>query len=183
MLKGSRLVTMAVLVMASAYAAPGQRPRTMNQETDASAKTPPPPAAPQTVKAKYEGGVFGYNNKMNGTLTFDDVNQRLLFRDGKQKEILFVPYNAITGAYGDTHSVQPAAATVISHVPLYGIPAAFIKTKVRYLTLQYNDPDSNVAGVTSFKLENKDILASVLNTLAAKASLTQRGEIFIRKKP
>jgi hypothetical protein len=119
---------------------------------------------------------------MDGTLSFDDTNQRLVFRDGKQKEILFVPYNAITGAYGDTHAVQPAAATVASHIPYVGIPASFIKTKVRYLTLQYNDPDSNVAGVTSFRLENKDILASVLNTLAGKASLSPRGEIFVRKK-
>ena len=181
MLKRFRLVAIAILVILSAYAAPAQRPRGINQETDTSTPTPPPPAPP-TVKAKYEGGVFGYNKKMTGTLNFDDTNQRLVFRNDKQKEILFVPYNAITGAYGDTHSVRPAAATVISHVPLYGIPAAFIKTKVRYLTLQYNDPDSNVAGVTSFRLENKDILASVLNTLAGKASLTQRGEVFIKKK-
>ena len=181
MLKGFRFVTIAVLITLSAFAAAAQRPRAMNQETDTSTKTTTPPA-PQTVKAKYEGGVFGYTKKMDGTLSFDDTNQRLVFRNGKQKEILFVPYNAITGAYGDTHSVQPAAATVISHVPLYGIPASFVKTKVRYLTLQYNDPDSNVAGVTSFRLENKDILASVLNTLAGKASLTQRGEIFIKKK-
>lgn len=181
MLKRFRLVAIAVLVILSAYAAPAQRPRGINQETDTSTPTPPPPAPP-TVKAKYEGGVFGYNKKMNGTLNFDDTNQRLVFRNDKQKEILFVPYSAITGAYGDTHSVRPAAATVISHVPLYGIPAAFIKTKVRYLTLQYKDLDSNVAGVTSFKLENKDILASVLHTLAGKASLTQRGEVFIKKK-
>jgi len=181
MLKRFRLVAIAVLVILSAYAAPAQRPRGINQETDTSTPTPPPPAPP-TVKAKYEGGVFGYNKKMTGTLNFDDTNQRLVFRNDKQKEILFVPYNAITGAYGDTHSVQPAAASVISHVPLYGIPAAFIKTKVRYLTLQYNDPDSNVAGVTSFRLENQNILASVLNTLAGKASLTQRGEVFIKKK-
>lgn len=184
MIKRSRLITMAVLVMILAYAAPGQRPRSIDQETNASANTPPPaPApAPQTVKAKYEGGVFGYNHKMNGTLSFDDTNQRLVFRDSKQKEVFFVPYNAITGAYGDTHAVQPAAATVVSHVPLYGIPAAFVKTKVRYLALQYNDPDSNVAGSTSFRLENKDILASVLNTLVAKAALTRRGEIFVKKK-
>lgn len=181
MLKRFRFVAIAVLVILSAYAAPAQRPRGINQETDTSTPTPPPPAPP-TVKAKYEGGVFGYNKKMTGTLNFDDTNQRLVFRNDKQKEILFVPYNAITGAYGDTHSVQPAAASVISHVPLYGIPAAFIKTKVRYLTLQYNDPDSNVAGVTSFRLENQNILASVLNTLAGKASLTQRGEVFIKKK-
>ena len=181
MLKGFRFVTIAVLVVLSAYAAAAQRPRGINQDTDSSSKTPPPPA-PQTVKAKYEGGVFGYNKKMEGSLSFDDTNQRLVFRNGKQKEILFVPYHAITGAYGDTHSVQPAAATIASHVPLYGIPAAFIKTKVRYLTLQYEDPDSKVAGVTSFRLENRDILESVLNTLAGKASLTPRGEVFVKKK-
>ena len=181
MLKRFRFLTIAVLVLLSAYAAAAQRPRAMNQETDTSTKTMPPPA-PQTVKAKYEGGVFGYNKKMDGSLSFDDTNQRLVFRNSKQKEILFVPYNAITGAYGDTHAVQPTAATVASHIPYIGIPASFIKTKVRYLTLQYNDPDSNVAGVTSFRLENKDILASVLNTLAGKASLTPRGEVFIKKK-
>jgi len=120
---------------------------------------------------------------MEGTLTLDDPNQRLVFRNEKQKEILFVPYNAITGAYADTHSVRPAAATAASNIPLYGIPAAFIKTKVRYLTLQYKDPDSNVSGVTSFRLENKDILDSVLTTLAGKAGLTQRGQVFVKKKP
>lgn len=180
--KGSRLVTVAALVMVLACVAPGQRPRTMNQETDAATNTPPPQPAPQTVKAKYEGGVFGRNKKMNGTLAFDDLNQRLVFRDDKQKEIVSVPYNAITGAYADTHAVQPAAATVASHVPYIGIPASFIKTKVRYLALQYEDPDSRVAGVTSFKLENKDILASVLNTLAGKAGLIARGDVFIKKK-
>ena len=184
MLKRSRLVTMAAVIMVLAYAAPGQRPRSTNQDNDGSAKTttPTPPPAPPTVKAKYEGGVFGYNKKMDGTLNFDDLNQRLVFRNEKQKEILFVPYNAITGAYGDTHAVQPAAASVISHVPYVGLPASLIKTKVRYLTLQYDDPDSKVSGVTSFKLENKDVLDSVLNTVAAKSALTPRGEIFIKKK-
>jgi len=183
MAKGFRTVRSVALVMMLACAASAQRPRTMEQTTTADKSiTAPPTPAPQSVKAKYEGGVFGYNHKMDGTLIFDDANQRLLFRDSKQKEVLFVPYSAITGAYGDTHSVQPAAATVASHVPLYGIPASFIKTKVRYLTLQYNDPDSNVAGATSFRLENKDILDSVLNALASKASLTKRGDVFIKKK-
>ena len=159
-----------------------QRPR-MNETASQPATTTAPPApAPETVKAKYEGGVFGYPNKRDGTLTFDDVNKRLLFRDGKQKEILFVPYNAITGAYGDTHSVRPKAATIGSVVPYIGLPVGLIKTKVRYLTLQYNDPDSNAAGVTSFRLENKDLLDSVLNSLANKAGLTKRGEVFVRKK-
>lgn len=185
MLKRSSLATTAALVMALSYAASGQRPRSISQDTDGSARTnlPAPSPAPPTVKAKYEGGVFGYNKKMEGTLNFDDTNQRLVFRNDKQKEILFVPYNAITGAYGDTHSVQPAAASVASHIPWVGLPAGLIKTKVRYLTLQYDDPDSKVSGATSFRLENKDILDSVLYTLAAKSALTQRGEVFVKKKP
>ncbi len=184
MLKNSRLVFTAFLMMVLAYTALGQRPRSINQDTDGAAKTAttPPAPAPQTVKAKYEGGVFGYNKKIDGTLSFDDTNQRLVFRDDKQKEILFIPYKAITGAYGDTHAVRPAAASVASNIPYVGFPAGFIKTKVRYLALQYSDPDSNVAGATSFRLENKDILDSVLNTLAAKAALTPRGVVFIRKK-
>ena len=185
MFRGTGSVSAIALVVIAASAALAQRPRTMTQDTsEPSTNMPTPPPAPQTVKAKYEGGVFGYNKKMDGTLSFDDANQRLVFRNEKQKEILFVPYNALTGAYGDTHSVQPAAATVAGSLPsIYAYPAKFIKTKVRYLTLQYSDPDSNVAGVTSFRLENKDILDSVLNTLAGKAGLSKRGEVFVKKKP
>lgn len=177
-------VTAVALLMMIAYAALAQRPRTITQDTaQPSTSMPPPPPAPQTVKAKYEGGVFGYNKKMEGTLSFDDANQRLVFRNEKQKEILFIPYNALTGAYADTHSVRPAAATVAGHIPsIYALPANFIKTKVRYLTLQYNDPDSKVAGVTSFRLENKDILDSVLYALASKSALTKRGDVYIKKK-
>jgi hypothetical protein len=183
MFQRSRTITTLALLAMMALTAFSQRPRMSNDDAAKPATAPAPPAqAPQTVKAKYEGGVFGYPHKLDGTLTFDDTNKRLLFRDGKQKEILFVPYNALTGAYGDTHAVRPRAATVGSVVPYFGFPIGLIKTKVRYLTLQYNDPDSNAAGVTSFRLENKDLLDSVLNTLANKAGLTQRGEVFVRKK-
>lgn len=161
-----------------------QRPRTTTADDSASATNmPKPPTAPPSVKAKYEGGIFGYNKRLDGTLNFDDTNERLVFRDSKGKELFPIPYKSISGAFGDTHRVQPAAATVASHVPYIGLPASLIKTKVRYLTVQYNDPDSNVSGVTSFKLENKDILDSVLYTLATKAGLSQRGEVFVRKKP
>ena len=184
MLQRSRTITTLGLLLMMALTASAQRPRMSNDDASKpETVTTPPAPAPQTVKAKYEGGVFGYPRKLNGTLTFDDTNQRLLFRNENQKEVLFVPYNALTGAYGDTHSVRPVAATVASNIPsIYALPAHFIKTKVRYLTLQYNDPDSKAAGITSFRLENKDLLDSVLNTLANKAGLTKRGEVFIKKK-
>ena len=183
MFKRARTITTLGLSVTMALTAFAQRPRMSNDDASKAKTTTTPPApAPQTVNAKYEGGVFGYRKKLNGTLTFDDTNQRLLFRNEQQKEVLFIPYNALTGAYADSHAVRPRAASIGSNVPYVGFPIGFIKTKVRYLTLQYNDPDSKAAGVTSFRLENKDLLDSVLNTLANKAGLTKRGEVFIKKK-
>lgn len=157
-----------------------QRPRTMEPEPD---KAPTVASAPKTVKAKYEGGVFGYRKTMEGTLTFDDENERLVFKDKKPPKEIHIPYSAITSAFADTQKRQPAAATVASAVPvLFTLPARFIKTKVRYLTLQYSDPDSKVSGITSFKLENKELLQSVLVALAEKADMTKRGDIYVKKR-
>jgi hypothetical protein len=159
-----------------------QRPRSMDPQP--AAKTPAAKPAPKTVKAKYEGGVFGYTKTMEGTLTFDDDNNRLLFKDKQPPKEISIPYEAITSAFADTQKRRPGAATVASHIPvIYSLPAQFIKTKVRYLTVQYSDPDSKVTGITSFKLENKELLESVLATLAAKADMTLRGDIYVKKKP
>ena len=174
----SALLLLGVL-LTGAFA---QRPRSMDPQP--AAKSPGTKAVPKTVKAKYEGGVFGYNKTMEGTLTFDDDNNRLIFKDKKPPKEISIPYDAITSAFADTQKRRPAAATVASQVPLiYALPAHFIKTKVRYLTMQYSDPDSKVNGVTSFKLENKEMLESVLVALAEKANLTIRGDIYVKKKP
>lgn len=172
---GSLLLLGALLT--GAYA---QRPRTL--EADPSQKTTTAPA-PRTVKAKYEGGVFGYTKTMEGTLTLDDANQQLLFKDKKATKQINIPYASLTSAFGDTKKVQPKAATIAGAVPtIYTLPAQFIKTKVRYLTLQYNDQDSNQAGIASFKLENQQVIDSVLVSLAEKAGMTQRGDIYVKKK-
>jgi hypothetical protein len=165
-------------LLTSAFA---QHPRTV--EPDPQARTTKPAPAPKTVKAKYEGGVFGYTKTMEGTLTFDDENRRLIFKDKKPPKEISIPYDVITSAFADTQKRRPAAASVVSAVPvIFTMPARFIKTKVRYLTLQYNDPDSKVSGVTSFRLENKEMLASVLASLGEKAGMTQRGDIYVKKK-
>ena len=49
--------------------------------------------------------------------------------------------------------------------------------------MQYNDPDSKVSGITSFKLENKELLESVLVTLAERSNMTLRGDMYVKKKP
>lgn len=95
--------------------------------------------------------------------------------------MFFIPYNAVQSAFADTQKRRPAAASVARHIPYVGFPLGFIKTKVRYLTLQYNDPDTNVSGMTSFRLDNKDMVESAVYTLANKAGLTARGEIYVKK--
>jgi hypothetical protein len=176
-----KIISTLLLLGVLAAGASAQRPRSMDPEPQA--KTPAPAPAPKSVKAKYEGGVFGYTKTMEGTLIFDDENKRLLFKDKKPPKEISIPYEALTSAFADTKKVRPAAATVASNIPsIYSLPAHFIKTKVRYLTLQYSDPDSKVSGITSFKLENKQLLESVLRTLAEKADMTLRGDIYVKKR-
>jgi hypothetical protein len=185
MKKAHRLIWLGfVLLFLASLPAQAQRPRTV-QTTDTSGagttSTATPPLAPQTIKTKYEGGVFGYNKKIDGTITFDDANRRLLFRNKYQQEVFSIPYDAVASAFADTKSKRPIAADIASRASIFGLPALLIKKKYRYLTLQYSDPDTKMSGVTSFKMENEDILTSALYTLAQKAKLTQRGEVYVRK--
>lgn len=172
-LSGAALVVFALLISVAA-----QSPRAIDK-TPTTAKPAP---APQTVKAKYEGGVFGYNKKQDGTLNFDDLNSRLVFRDKQGKEVFFIPYSAINQEFADTVANRPKAATILGSVPVpYINPIGFIKTKNPYVTIQFFDQDSRVGGVTSFRVDSKEICASVVNTLAEKAGLVARGEIFMRQ--
>ena len=172
------ILLLAAVMPAAAYS---QRPRPVEKSTPTDASAAAPAPAPQTMKAKYEGGIFGYNKTMEGMLSFDDTNQRLLFSKDN-KDLFFIPYNAVTSAFADTQKRRPAAATVAQNVPYIGWPLGLIKTKVRYLTLQYSDPDTRVSGVTSFRLDNKDLVDSVVFTLAKKAELVPRGEIYVKKR-
>ncbi|MCU1266047.1 MAG: hypothetical protein JWM21_2365 [Acidobacteria bacterium] len=174
-----KLVGALLTILALVFSVAAQSPRTI----DKSSTTPKPPTAPQSVKAKYEGGVFGYNKKQEGTLTFDDVNNRLVFRNKLGKEVLFIPYTAINQEFADTQANRPKSASILGSVPVpYGVnPIGWIKTKNPYVTIQFYDQDAHVGGVTSFRVESKEICASVVNTLADKAGLVARGEIFIRQ--
>ena len=140
-------------------------------------------AAPLSLEARYEGGVFGYGDKESGTLKFDDANSRLVFYGKDQKERFGIPYAAVLMIYPDQKSVTSTAGNVIKWVPLPGAGlAGLIKEKRRYLVLQYDDPDVDAKGTTSFKLDNKELLQSVLYSLGTKANLTPRGEAYIRPR-
>lgn len=184
-----RTAALALTLAALSGGARAQRARTVSDpaaaDTQASAKVvvPKPAPAPAAVKAKYEGGLVGYR-KSDGTLSFDDENRRLTFRDKKQKELFSVSYDVINAAWADTRSQTATAGSVIASTMPYGLglPGLLIRNKYRYLKLQYKDPDTNAEGITVFKLSSKELLASVLGTVADKAGLTQRGEAYVRRK-
>jgi len=179
-------VILALGLLASA--APAQQasaPATQQQSAPAAQSQAPVAAAPQTFKARYDGGVFGYNRKIEGNLSFDDSANRLVFRDKKDQVLFVIPYQTLSAAFADVRSRRPKAATVVGSLPVpYGLnfPAMFVRNKYRYLTLQYRDAETDAVGTTSFKLGNKQLLESVLSALARKAELTRRGEIFVRPR-
>ena len=149
------------------------------------ATTPAPKRiAPETVTAKYEGGFFGLNSKEEGTLKFDETNTRLVFfgKDGKEK--FGIPYHSVLMIYPQSKSVQSTGGAVASHIPLPGAGLfGLIREKRRYLVLHFDDPDiENARGVINFKIENKDLLDAVIQTLGEKAKLTQRGDAYYRPK-
>lgn len=183
--KSRRLIWLGLaLLFVAAATAQAQRPRSVQttDTTSTTTTTTPPPTAPQSIKVKYEGGVFGYNKKLDGTINFDDANRRLLFRNNAGQEVFSISYDTIASAFADTKSKRPVAADIASRASIFGMPAMLIKKKYRYLTLQYSDDDTKISGVTSFKMENQQILDSALYTLAQKAGLTPRGNVYVKKK-
>lgn len=142
--------------------------------------------APATVAAKYEGGLFGYRDKIDGTLKFDDANLRLVFFNEENKEVFALPFDSLNVIYPSSESKTSTTGTVISHAPLPGAGlASLLKEKRRYLVMSFDDPDADVTGTISFRIDDKDMLESVIFSLGTKAQLTQRGDSYYRprKKP
>jgi hypothetical protein len=78
--------------------------------------------------------------------------------------------------------VRSNTGTVVSAVPYAGIFGQFIKKKRRYLIVNFDDPDVKAQGTVNFRINNQDLLDSVIYTLGEKAKLTQRGDAFYRPK-
>lgn len=174
-----KLVLFSIFVLSLSAAAFAQ-PRPVERSNLPS--TPAKPA-PVSFEAKYEGGLFGFSEKETGTLKFDDGNQRIVFLGKNQKEKFGIPYSSLIVVSPQSNSVTSTTGNVVSHIPLPGAGlAGFIKEKRRYLVLQFSDADADARGIVNFKIENKELLDSVIQTLGEKAKLTQRGDAYYRPK-
>ena len=139
--------------------------------------------APESFAAKYEGGMYGYNDKIAGTLKFDDTNERFVFFGEDKKELFGIPYDSLLIVYPQSQAVTSTTGKVVQNIPIMGAAlGGFIKEKRRYLILQINDPDIDVKGALNFKIETKELLDSVIQSLADKAGLQQRGDAYFRPK-
>lgn len=140
--------------------------------------------APDSFAVKYEGGMFGFTDSEEGTLKFDDENRRIVFYGKDQKEKFSIPYKSMLIVYPQSKSVNSTTTKVVKNLPLPGAAlAGFIKEKRKYLIINFDDPDVEAKGTTSFKIESKELLDSVVVALAEKAKLTQRGDAYFRPKP
>ena len=146
---------------------------------------PAPPAPPKVVPAKYMGGFAGYRKKQEGMLTFDDRNQRLVFRDKDEKEVISISYDAVMVAFADHETrklMGNGTQTAVGMLGPLGLPAMLLKKKFEYLTIQFEDPETYLKGVTQFKLKDQEIIASVAYALAQRAGLVQQGNIYARRR-
>lgn len=166
-----------------------QQPQATTQEDGKAApkvSVPAPPAPPKVVPAKYMGGFASYRKKQEGMLTFDDRNQRLVFRDKNEKEVISISYDAVMVAFGDYESRrllgQGSSSVLLAGAGILGAPALLFKKKFEYLTIQFEDPETYLRGTTQFKLKNKEIVDSMVYALAQKAGLLQQGAIYSRRR-
>lgn len=137
-----------------------------------------------SAKAKYMGGMFGFDEKEEGTLKFDDENNRVVFFGKNNKEQFALPYDTLLYVSPHSQSVTSNTGNVVRSIPLPGsVFGGLIKEKHRYLIVEFNDPDVNVRGTVSFKVSSKALLDSVIHSLGTKAKMTKRGGAFYRPKP
>lgn len=137
-----------------------------------------------SVKAKYMGGMFGFDEKTEGTLKFDDENSRVVFFGKDDKEQFALPYDTLLYVSPHSKSVTSNTGNVVRNIPLPGsVLGGLIKEKHRYMIVEFNDPDVNVRGTVSFKISSKALLDSVIHSLGTKAKMTKRGGAFYRPKP
>jgi hypothetical protein len=175
------LATAAVLVCAFALAVAAQ-PRPVERETKAAAASHSGPA-PETFRAKYEGGLFGFSKKEEGTLKFDDANERLVFFGKEGKERFGIPYGALQAVSPESEWAGSTTGTVVKNAPVIGAGTlgSLLKEKRRYLVIEFFD--HNEARVTtSFRVDDKELLGAVIQALGEKAELTAQGDAFYRQR-
>jgi hypothetical protein len=145
------------------------------------------PAFAQTQQrfwAKYEGGQPGIDKKHKGRISFDNEKRELVFLKGGKQRMFAIPYDSITIVTADEKARRRVKETIILGVTIIGLfalPILFSKKKLRYVMVEYSDPEKESAGAAVFQVKGKD-KGGVLALLAQKANLERHSEdLFARE--
>lgn len=145
-------------------------------------KNDPAAFAQTSFKVIYEGGMFGFNRKEEGTLKFDDGNFRAVFFDKNNKEHFAIPYKAISLIYPNATSSQSTTGKVVQRVPIpgAGIAGMFMKEKKKFMVVNFDDEEVNAKGVINFKLESQETVDKAIQALGERAEMQPRGDSYYR---
>jgi hypothetical protein len=125
----------------------------------------------------------GFSKKEEGTLKFDDANERLVFFGKEGKERFGIPYGALQAVSPESEWAGSTTGTVVKNAPVIGAGTlgSLLKEKRRYLVIEFFD--HNEARVTtSFRVDDKELLGAVIQALGEKAELTAQGDAFYRQR-
>lgn len=170
----------ALLLSASAFA----QVRPAPSETAAVEERPVPAELPSKIEVEYRGGIFGFSEKEKGSLSFDVINERLIFSGKDGKELFSIPYDSIYVVYPSQKKVRSGTGRAIGAIPLPGaaIGGLFMKKKKNYLVIEYKDPEVDVEGTANFLVDTGDELFNGIHAIGQNAEMVRRGDAYIRKR-
>jgi hypothetical protein len=187
-------LALGAIAATTTLAQQAQRQRIVNRAESKIVEAGPPVSLSAPINVRYEGGVFGFSESLNGTLKFDDEGQQIVFRDRSSRKSFTIPYDAVMTAYGEMKKRAPKDARgvlsdsfgmlMIPYVGPYLYAAQTlketIKKKRQFVVFQFRDPLTNAFTTTYFKLHNKQDIDPLLDRLAEKAGMTRRGDACLR---
>lgn len=145
------------------------------------------------INVRYEGGVYGFSSeKLAGTLSFNDGEQHLVFRDQSARRSFTIPYTAVQAVYAEIRKRAPQDMSSMASIGMVMIPIVgpsllgaqalkeALKKKQQYVTFQYRDPLTNQFTTTYFKLHNKQDVDPLLTGIETKAAMIRRGDACFR---
>ncbi len=137
----------------------------------------------ESFEVKYTGGIFGFSKSEHGTVAFDDINERLIFKGEDGKERFSIPYSTIQVVFPSQNKVQSGAGRAVGAVPIpgAGIAGMFMKKKKNYLIIRFEDTEVDAEGTINFLVDTEELLRNSIYTVGERAEMKPRGDAYIRK--
>ena len=179
-----KLRTAAILMMTLLFV-PGAVAQIRPAETSTASteQSPVPENLPEKIEVEYRGGIYGFSKKEKGFITFDLINERMIFSDEEGKERFSIPYGAMKVVFPSQKKVRSGTGRAVGAIPLpgAGIAGLFMKKKKNYLVIQYEDPQVDVSVAANFLVDTGELLTNAVHAIGQSAEMARRCEAYVRR--